>query len=97
MTQTESKTAYYDKVHCYFWTESEAKRGAIEIGTCIWQYLEGILCESNIEEKNVTFYSDNCCGHNKNKYIATLYLFAVNTLNIRRIKHKFLITGHTQN
>ncbi|CAH0674053.1 unnamed protein product [Spodoptera exigua] len=95
LTQTESKTAY-DKVHCYFWTESEAKRGAIEIGTCVWQYLEGI-CESNIEEKNVTFYSDNCCGQNKNKYIATLYLFAVNTLNIRSIKHKFLITGHTQN
>ncbi|CAG4992770.1 unnamed protein product [Colias eurytheme] len=95
LTQTESKTAY-DKVHCYFWTESEAKRGAIEIGTCVWQYLEGI-CESNLEEKNVTFYSDNCCGQNKNKYIATLYLFAVNTLNIRSIKHKFLITGHTQN
>ena len=91
-----SSKKVYDKIHSYFWTESEAKRGAIEIGTCIWKYLQR-LCEEDTAEKNVIFYSDNCCGQNKNKYIATLYLFAIQNLNIRTITHKFLITGHTQN
>lgn len=95
MTKIGSKTAY-DNVHCYFWTESEAKRGAIEIGSCIWNYLE-MICKESPEAKNVIFYSDNCCGQNKNKYIASLYLFAVQNLNINSITHKFLIRGHTQN
>lgn len=72
LTKSSSKTAY-DVVHCYFWTESDAKRGAVEIGTCILKYMER-LCEGHPEDKNIIFYSDNCCGQNKNKYIATLYL-----------------------
>ncbi|XP_026743215.1 uncharacterized protein LOC113504908 [Trichoplusia ni] len=95
LTTATSKTAY-DNVHCYFWTESDAKRGAVEIGTCVLKYLER-LREEDTEEKNIIFYSDNCCGHNKNKYIATLYLFATQNFNINTITHKFLITGHTQN
>lgn len=86
----------YKNVHCYFWSESDAKRGAIEIGSCIWAYLKALSDEDD-DEKEVIFYSDNCCGQNKNKYITSLYLYAVQTLNIKTIKHKFLIRGHTQN
>lgn len=86
----------YENVHCYFWTECDAKRGAIEIGSCVWEYLK-TLSEQDDEEKEVIFYSDNCAGQNKNKYITCLYLYAVKNLNIKRITHKFLIRGHTQN
>lgn len=86
----------YDNVHCYFWTEVDAKRGANEIGSCVWEYLKNVCAEDEEQKKNI-FYSDNCCGQNKNKYIATLYLYAVSHLNIASITHKFLIRGHTQN
>lgn len=95
LKKKDSKVAY-ENVHCYVWTESDAKRGALEIGSCIWEYLKS-LCEEDDEEKEVIFYSDNCCGQNKNKYITSLYMFAVQTLNIKSITHKFLIKGHTQN
>ncbi|KAJ8912160.1 hypothetical protein NQ315_006124 [Exocentrus adspersus] len=77
---------------CYVWSENTAKRGANEIGSCVLQFLT-----SNCKEKHVTFYSDNCAGQNKNKYIASLYLYATTFLEIQSITHKYLVTGHTQN
>jgi len=44
------------------------------------------------------FYSDNCAGQQKNKFILAMYLYAVlNFSHINSITHKYLITGHTQN
>lgn len=54
---------------CYFWNESVAKRGVNEIGSCILMYIR----EYSVG-KNVVFYSDNCCGQNKNKGMTSLYL-----------------------
>lgn len=99
LTNKDDRKEAYDKVHCYFWTEADAKRGAIEIGTCVWDYLEELSkpCEDDsTAAKNIIFYSDNCCGQNKNKYIATIYMYAVNYLSINSITHKFLIRGHSQ-
>ncbi|XP_053603832.1 uncharacterized protein LOC128671409 [Plodia interpunctella] len=95
LTNKDSKVAY-ENVHCYFWTECDAKRGAVEIGTCIWNYLKAIS-DQDENEKEIVFYSDNTFSQNKNKYITSLYLFAVHTLKIKSITHKFLIRGHTQN
>lgn len=82
---------------CYVWNETIANRGANEIGTCL---LDFIRSEFNGTENNladIIFYSDNCSGQNKNKFIACLYLYASLVLNINTIRHKFLIVGHTQN
>ncbi|XP_047027513.1 uncharacterized protein LOC124635622 isoform X3 [Helicoverpa zea] len=90
----------YSNVHCYFWNETDAKRGANEIGSCLLHYFEQLCIESratNEEGINLILYSDNCGGQNKNKYIVTLYLYAVTHLNINSITHKYLIKGHTQN
>lgn len=76
---------------CFFWNEAIAERGSNEIGTCILEYLR----DKNVE--NVIFYSDNCSGQNKNKYILSLYMYIVQNMNIHSITHKFLIVGHTQN
>lgn len=78
--------------HCYIWHEGEGNRGANEIGTCLYNFLK--LCAQNIP---VVLYSDNCCGQNKNKYIASMLLYAVTQLNIPSISLKFLVVGHTQN
>ncbi|CAG9771393.1 unnamed protein product [Ceutorhynchus assimilis] len=88
-------------VVCYIWHEGEANRGANEIGSCVWHYLNGLKKKALIEENkmvDVTFYTDNCSGQNKNKFLYALYLSAVSVLpHINSIMHKYLIRGHTQN
>lgn len=42
------------------------------------------------------FYSDNCSGQNKNQVLLSMHLYAVKTLKIPSITHKYLIVGHTQ-
>lgn len=81
-----------NEANCYLWNEDQGKRGANEISTCIYKFL--IKYCTN---KSTIFYSDNCCGQHKNKFMVSLYLYAVTHLNIPYITHKFLIVGHTQN
>ncbi|KAG5874596.1 hypothetical protein JTB14_032993 [Gonioctena quinquepunctata] len=79
-------------VDCYFWDETQAKRGSIEIGSCVLQYLNSLEEIENITNIDVIIYSDNCCGRQKNKYILSAYAYAVNKLSkINSITHKFLI------
>ncbi|KAM3960074.1 uncharacterized protein ACR2FA_005875 [Aphomia sociella] len=88
----------YDDVHCFFWNETDAKRGANEIGSCMLKVFEKLSAESSNDNGcNLILYSDNCTGQNKNKFIVALYLYAVTHLNIKSITHKFLVKGHTQN
>lgn len=54
------------EVECFFWNEVEAKRGAEEIGTCVWKYLQAINKQAT-DPTDVVFYSDNCAGQNKNR------------------------------
>ena len=76
---------------CYMWHEGQAGRGANEVGSCLLLFL------NQCENQNVVFYSDNCMGQNKNKYVASVYLYAVQHFQILTIRHKFLVVGHTQN
>ncbi|XP_039281015.1 uncharacterized protein LOC120350647 [Nilaparvata lugens] len=80
------------KGFCYMWHEGEAKRGACEIATCIYNFLQ-----YNGEGKHDIFYSDNCAAQNKNKFLVSMYLYVVENLNVQKISHKFLIVGHTEN
>jgi len=45
--------------------------------------------------KKVTFFSDSCSGQNRNQYVCAVLLYAVKTLPINIIEHKFLVKGHT--
>lgn len=80
---------------CYLWHEGEAQRGANEIGSYIFKFLQTIS-EQGEDDLKVVFYSDNCAGQNKNKFIIALYMYAVFSLGIKSITHKFFITGHGQ-
>ena len=50
-----------------------------------------------VSARNLSFFSDNCAGQNKNQVIAALYLHAIRSLPIDRITHIYMQAGHTQN
>ena len=79
---------------CFVWDESNGHRGVNELGTCVLHYIKSVI-ESG--KKDIIFYSDNCAGQQKNKFMLALCLYAVNKLDINSITHKYLIKGHTQN
>lgn len=84
---------------CYVWDESEANRGVCEIGTCVVKYIKSLEASITQDKKfDIIFYSDNCWGQQKNRFMFAMYLYAVHNLSfINTITHKFLIKGHTQN
>ncbi|RZF43013.1 hypothetical protein LSTR_LSTR016943 [Laodelphax striatellus] len=90
-----------NRVKCFVWNESEGNRGACEIGTCVLKYIESLEDEiNNTESKklDLVFYSDNCCGQQKNKFVLSMYLYAVKKFPfLNSITHKFLVKGHSQN
>ncbi|XP_052741442.1 uncharacterized protein LOC128198734 [Bicyclus anynana] len=79
--------------HCYVWHAQIAKRGANEIASCLWCYLQS---EAAKGIKVISFYSDNCTGQNRNRFVFALYIHASKELGIK-ITHRFLQKGHTQN
>lgn len=88
-------------VYCYVWDETQAKRGANEIGTCVLKYIESLKDRESVqngEKLDVIFYSDNCCGQQKNRFMLSMYHYAVEKYSyINSITHKFLVKGHSQN
>jgi len=60
-------------------------------------FLQNYFNGTEKSPSNVVFYSDNCAGQNKNKFITSLYVYTALNLNIQSIHHEFLIVGHTQN
>ncbi|KAB0803299.1 hypothetical protein PPYR_00269 [Photinus pyralis] len=82
------------KGYCYVWHESVAKRGANEIGSCLWKFLDTAANNKNIQE--VIFYSDNCGGQNRNRFIFSMFQLAACVFN-KKITHRFFEKGHTQN
>lgn len=46
--------------------------------------------------KEFCFYSDNCAGQNRNRFIFAMWEYAAFTFKVK-ITHRFLEKGHTQN
>lgn len=84
---------------CYFWHEGEGNRGVDEIASCVLKFIEKSIRNIEDSEKvDFVFYSDNCGGQQKNKYMVAAYAYAVRKYpQINTITHKYLVTGHTQN
>lgn len=80
--------------HCYVWHLSIAKRGSIEIGSCLLKFIN---MEGQRGIKYISFYSDGCAGQNKNRYVFALYQYAIKKGCIETITHRFFETGHSQN
>lgn len=88
---------YAKNVVCYFWDETEASRGAVKIGSCVLNYIKALIDENLGKDIDIIFYSDNCGEQQKNKYLLSVYAYAVINLRVKSITHKFLIRGHSQN
>ncbi|XP_039954189.1 uncharacterized protein LOC120770666 [Bactrocera tryoni] len=81
-----------NKANCYIWHEAIAKRGANDIGSCIYKCLASL---SN-DVKHVILYSDSCTGQNRNSYICAMFAKVLEDHpTIETIDHKFLVVGHT--
>ena len=78
---------------CYLWNESEGERGSCEIATCLYKYINSLPPYV----RNVTLFSDNCMGQNRNKYVASALLYTVTRSNyVSVIDKKILEAGHTK-
>ncbi|XP_022180865.1 uncharacterized protein LOC111041027 [Myzus persicae] len=78
------------KATCYIWYETIAKRGANEIGSCVYNYLSNL--PKNIT--HVTKYSDCCPGQNKNSILMAMCLFFLDQQET--IDHKFMVPGRSR-
>lgn len=97
-TVYEMRPENQDQCYCYVWDETQGRRGANEIGSCLLKYIEEVSTSNPDGAVEIVFYSDNCVGQQKNRYILTMYIYALMTnTNIKSITHKFLLMGHTQN
>ncbi|CAF4819823.1 unnamed protein product [Pieris macdunnoughi] len=79
--------------YCFSWHQQTAKRGANEISSCVFKFIEDTVGEG---VKDYRFWSDNCGGQNRNRIVFLMYMIASSKFSID-ISHRFLIVGHTQN
>lgn len=79
--------------YCYVWTKQIAKRGPNEISSCL---LDFVKIQQKKGIKKIIFYSDNCGGQNRNRFIFSMFAYASKSFNLE-IVHRFLEKGHTQN
>nr|CAI5833324.1 unnamed protein product [Callosobruchus analis] len=78
--------------YCYMWYESIAKRGSSEIGSCLLRFIEHKVQQGT---KQFSFYSNNCAGQNRNRFMFSMYNFLAQKYNIV-IRHTSLEKGHTE-
>lgn len=78
---------------CYMWHEAIARRGSIEVSSCLLNFIK-FHAERGVKE--FRFWSDNCAGQNRNRIVFSLYMFVAKKLGVTVI-HRFLEKGHTQN
>ena len=80
--------------YMYLWDEITARRGAIEICSCIYKFVTSIVPPTT---KNLIIVSDNCPGQNKNYVMVLFYMFLNHSRRFEEITHIFLRPGHTYN
>lgn len=78
---------------CYMWDETVAKRGANEVASCLFSFINNKV---NAGVKDFRFWSDNCAGQNRNRIVFFMYLYVSNKFKVD-VCHRFLEKGHTQN
>lgn len=78
---------------CYMWDETVAKRGANEVASCLFSFINR---KAKVGVKDFRLWSDNCAGQNRNRIVFFMYLYVSKLFNID-LCHRFLEKGHTQN
>lgn len=78
--------------NCYLWHEGIGKKGSSEISSSLLQYIEELVAKGHTD---LRFYSDNCGGQNKNRFLYSMYVLVCVKYKIK-ITHRYLEPGHTQ-
>jgi len=77
--------------YCYIWNETEGKRGANEIATCLLQYIKSLPdCA-----KELRTFSDTCAGQNRNQFLCAAMMHAVKKSKLDFIDLKYMESGHS--
>ena len=79
--------------HCFMWPENEGRRGSNEVASCLFKYMD---VQSKQGIKQITMFSDNCAGQNRNRFVAFALNFARKHFKLDKITHIFLEKGHTE-
>lgn len=81
-------------VHCAMWDESKGARGGNEIASSILKWCDTVISNSEIEE--ITLWTDNCYGQNKNVSMIMCFFWILHKYpQIKTITQKCLLKGHT--
>lgn len=76
----------------YLWHEGVGKKGSSEISSALLHYIEHLVKQAY---KDIRFWSDNCAGQNKNRFLYAMYEYVAVKYDIK-ITHRYLEPGHTQ-
>lgn len=78
--------------HMFIWDEVTAKRGAIEICSCISKFVD-LYVTDDVDE--LVIFSDNCAGQNKNFILLLFYMSLIHKGRFKEITHIYYQAGHT--
>lgn len=79
-------------VTMFTYHEGEAKKGANDVTSMLFQYLKGVAGE----HRNLVLISDSCCGQNKNYVMVHFLYILVHCLNMfDSVTHLFPVRGHS--
>lgn len=77
------------------WSENISGRGGNEIASCLIRWAEE-NCENLFPVRELTLWSDNCAGQNRNLMVVMAYMWLIHKYpQIKVINHKFMLKGHT--
>lgn len=80
--------------NCYVWDQSIAGKGPDEVCSSHYMFMMDKMSNQTVEE--FRFFSDNCGGQNRNRFVFGFYSYMSQKLDVD-ICHTFLEKGHTQN
>lgn len=76
----------------YMWHEGCASRGASEIGSCIFKYINEKVARG---KTSVTAFCDSCGGQNRNYKMAALMSHCVSALPLQSFTINYMQSGHS--
>ena len=81
----------------YVWTENTAKRGSVEIYSCLHKYFNDYVFNQPVYPRTLKIFADNSGGQNKNNNLCIALLRLVHQGKLDRIEQCFLVPGHSYN
>lgn len=80
--------------YCYVWDQSTAGKGPDEVCSSLQLFMSEKMATQEVEE--FRFFSDNCAGQNRNRFLFGFYSYMSQMLKVN-ITHTFLEKRLTQN